>query len=73
MTVPGPPNRCRLTAPVDLLPGDEITETGTPDGPTYVVARVDPGRGLLVLDEGVEVPLGPSSGRVLARRLRRRA
>ena len=56
----------RLTAPVDLLPGDEVTETGTPDGPNCLVARVDTVRRLLVLDDGIEVPLRPPTARVLA-------
>ena len=54
--------------PRDLLPGDEVTGTGTPDGPAYTVDRVDTARGLLVLDDGTEVPLGSPTDRVLARR-----
>lgn len=63
-----PPRGWRLTAAAGLLPGDEVTETGTSDGPTYLVANVDVERRLLVLDDGVEVPLGPPHALVLARR-----
>ena len=58
----------RLAAPVDLHPGDETTETVTPVGPTYPVARVDTVRRLLVLDDGIKVPLGAPTALVLARR-----
>ena len=66
----GPPTRrpadWQPTAPGDLHPGDENTETGTPDGPTYTVARVDTARRPLVLDDGIEVPFGAPTARVLA-------
>lgn len=67
MTPPGTdPTGWHLSLARDLRPGDEITETDTPHGPTYTVTRVDTTRGLLVLDD-VEIPLGPASAAVLAR------
>lgn len=70
MTEPSTPHGHgrRPAAPVDLLPGDEVTGTGTPAGPAHLVVRGDAVRGLPVLDEGVEV----STARVLARRPARR-
>lgn len=48
-----------------LLPGDEITETSTPDGAIYTVVRLDQESGVLVVNEGVAVPVRDWDSRVL--------
>jgi hypothetical protein len=51
-TVPQTTEECRVA---DLLPGDLITETDTPDGPFYAVQYIDWRAPAVVVDEGIAI------------------
>ncbi|CAN7368023.1 hypothetical protein [Knoellia sp. LjRoot47] len=52
-------------AVVALTPGDLITEIDTPGGPWYLIRRVDLERGVIVFQDGIEIPIEPGNSRVL--------
>jgi hypothetical protein len=65
----GPPGSATVeVCPVkDVVPGDEITEVGTPEGPFYRVHYVDWRVPALIVEEGVEVPFGSWDDSLLRR------
>lgn len=61
------PMKSSLVAVGTLVSGDLVTEVDTPGGPWYRVVAYDNDRGVLTLDEGVDVPVDASTARVLRR------
>lgn len=59
--------RTEVVRVASLLPGDLITETDTPEGPWYRVARVDLRDGVLFVEEDIPVFIDAPDAGVLRR------